>query len=203
MGQGGLRMTGIPKPLGRNSYMENWYVYDYNGGSGSENVFYPVEDNIDYVTADDTKWRIDTPENPDSVLPLIRYQQWLYVGGTVQTTQLSPINIVGATVRFDLRGDGLDLKGGSLTFWILSDYQRWHNTNTVPTVSEGSWTSFELLIVDNDAHWHNSWLNNPGSDTPDLTVALGATNSYGVAFIGFSSEPTGAIDMRNFNWTFA
>src|SRR5262245_22215075 len=55
---------------------EGWQIYDYNGGKqGGGNVFFPatwektggVRD-TGYIWADDSRWRIDTPENPHSIL---------------------------------------------------------------------------------------------------------------------------------------
>lgn len=202
LGRGGIAIDGYASRASRGAYMENWYVYDYDGGSGlNVNVFYPVEDNGEYVTADDSKWRVDTPEDPDSVLAFIRYQRWVESGGTVVTSNGDPIDLTGATVRFELRGDGLDLKGGHCTFWVLSydRSQRWHNTVTLPSVVNGSWSSYTLLIENDPGDWHMSWEGSPQTD--DLGLVLANVHSYGIAFVGFSSEPTGAIDMRGFTFT--
>src|SRR5687767_6811777 len=52
---------------------EGWYVYDYNGGiDGGGNVFYPVPwqktggvRNSGFIWADDSRWRVDLPEQPN------------------------------------------------------------------------------------------------------------------------------------------
>ena len=63
---------------------ESWQIYDYTGGSGNQNVFYLTSweerggvGDSGYVWADDSRWRIDTPEDPHSILPLILYHRWI------------------------------------------------------------------------------------------------------------------------------
>lgn len=179
-------------------YIEDgWYSYDYNGGSGSENVFYQAVETAGPVfTTDDSGWRIDTPEDPDSVLALIRYQQW---GGTPEAPTTStgdPRELRGVHVAFDLSSTSLDLKGGHLTFWIVKGGQRWHYTAAFPTAPEGDWAHFDLRLTPVDADWHNSW----AVDSPNLEQTMAATHSYGIGIVGFSSEPTGELHMRN--WQF-
>ena len=68
-----------------NKTREGWRIYDYNGGKpGGGNAFFPAVwektggvENSGYIWADDSKWRIDTPENPDSILPFIIYRHWV------------------------------------------------------------------------------------------------------------------------------
>lgn len=146
--------------------------------------------------ADDSKWRIDTPENPDSVLAILRYQEW---GGTPEapvTTQGNPINLLYTTVSFDLMGDGLDLHGGHATFWVVKAGQRWHYVAAFPEIIEGEWTHFEVDIAASSvADWYNSWAVDP----PNVVTTLTGAVSYGIAFVDFAGvEPTGAVRMRNF-----
>src|SRR5687768_8855791 len=64
---------------------QGWQAYDYNGGvAGGGNVFYPLNwekaggvNNSGYVWADDSQWRIDTPESPNSILAFIVYRKWV------------------------------------------------------------------------------------------------------------------------------
>lgn len=65
-----------------NSY-DNWYSYHYRENL-YYNVFYPAtfeykggaEDNSGYIFTDDSRWSIDFPECPNSVLALLTYARW-------------------------------------------------------------------------------------------------------------------------------
>src|SRR5688500_13382153 len=87
-----------------------WQIYDYNGGkAGGGNVFFPATGeksggvgDSGYVWADDARWRIDTPEDPHSILAFIIYRSW--VGGQA-------LDLRGANLSVHLRGDKLELRG--------------------------------------------------------------------------------------------
>ena len=110
---------------------EGWQTYDYNGGvAGGGNVFYPLNweksggvNNSGYVWADDSQWRIDTPECPNSILAFIIYRSW--VNG-------SALDLREAEVSVSLRGDGMNLKGARCYFWALDQElgTRWHYLST-------------------------------------------------------------------------
>lgn len=144
---------------------------------------------------DDAGWRIDPPETPDSVLALLRYQEWAGDPESPTTTTNNPINLLGATISMELRGTGLDLKGGHASLWVVKAGQRWHYTADLPIIAEGEWTPFTMTVALEPTldDWHNSWSVDPVT----LSGTLGAAHSYGIAFVGFSEEPTGQLDMRN------
>ena len=125
-----------------------WRIYDYAGDNSAEtverakkaggrNVFYPVSweksggfHGSGYIWADDSRWRIDTPENPHSILALLIYQRWKTPRGVGQGTldgKGGPVlDLRNAEVSLYLRGDNLDLKGAKLYFWVVSGFTRWH-----------------------------------------------------------------------------
>ena len=117
---------------------EGWHSYDYDGGieSGSD-VFYPVNwepkggaFGSGFIWTDDSRWRIDTPEQPNSILALIFYRRW--VGGP-------KLDLRGARISVNLRGDGLDLKGAQCYFWAHIGNNRWHFTDHPLPISQGTW----------------------------------------------------------------
>jgi hypothetical protein len=182
-----------------NASGEGWQIYDYNGQplgtEGGDNVFYPVTwestggvGNSGYVWGDDSRWRIDTPESPDSILSLIIYRSW--VGG-------QSVDLRNKTVSVYLRGDQLDLKGANCYFWVYTPGTRWHYTARPLTISEGVWGTKETFVLQNDESlWHNSWC--AGSNS--LDTVLGNATSYGFAFVGFPNgvEVTGKFAMDQF-----
>ncbi len=181
-----------------NANAQGWQVYDYNGGSGGDNVFYPVTwessggvGDSGYVWGDDSRWRIDTPESPNSILSFIIYRSW--VGG-------GALDLRDKTLSVYLRGDHLDLKGASIYFWALSNQwpgggNRWHYTAKPLDISEGTWGQKLSFVLSNDESlWHRSWSWDP-SRPVSLDSVLSKCDSYGFAFVGFSDEVTGKFSM--------
>jgi hypothetical protein len=187
-----------PQPVANdfNKGREGWQVYDYNGGkAGGGNVFFPATweqtggvGNSGYIWADDSRWRIDTPESPHSILAFILYRSW--VGG-------KPLDLRGAKVSVYLRGDGLDLKGAKCLFWAFGDAKgtRWHCKGQPMRVAEGRWGEEQSIVLRNEEKlWHRSWSRRP--DKPaSLDEVLSACDSYGFSFVGFSEEVTGKFAM--------
>lgn len=177
--------------------MSGWYAYDYQAGLDVEpavNVFRPAVPSGDERWVNYRQWSIDTPETPDSVLALVRYDQWDTSGGVVATVGSSGPDLRGRCVTFELRGDHLDLHGGWVTFWVMSTFegQRWHTR--LPAVTD----EWGRVTVDIDrADWHNSWRYHP-ADPPALDAVLAQANSFGVGFVGFDQEPGGMLGMRGF-----
>lgn len=184
-----------------------WQVYDYNGGHlGWGNVFYPVvwQDyggvrNSPYVWADDSLWRIDTPEDPDSILSLIVYQSW---------KSSSNLDLRNATVSVYIRGDELDLKGGYLDFWVLGstpgNTSRWHFSSRPLTISEGTWGPKQTFVLTCEpALWNLSWGGHPDQPPVSLDQVLANALSYGFAFVGFSEEVTGRLSIDQMQITLA
>ena len=175
---------------------EGWRIYDYNGGKpGGGNVFFPatweksggVEDS-GYIWADDSKWRVDVPEQPHSILPFIIYRDW--VDGKA-------LDIRGAKLSVFLRGDKLDLKGARCLFWAFNRKRgtRYHYTGEALKVSAGEWGRKQTIVLKNETKlWHASWSRMP--DKPaTLDEVLRECDSYGVSFVGFSDEVTGRFAM--------
>src|ERR1051325_874667 len=166
---------------------ESWNIYDYNGGSGNQDVYNPVTwektggvNNSGYIWGDDSRWRIDTPENPHSILSFIHYRRWL---------KGEPVDVRDAEVSVYLRGDKLDLKGGKCYFWVNRPGTRWHLTSQPLKITEGAWGEKLTFTFRNDEKlWHRSWANNPAP----LNDILQTCHSYGFAFVGFSEKVTNA-----------
>lgn len=190
---------------------ESWQVYDYNGGSGNENVFFLTSwektggvGNSGYVWGDDSMWRIDTPEDPHSILPLILYHRWIAEdleegpSPTPRPTgfrQEEALDLRGARVSVHLRGDDLDLKGAQCFFWVHSGGTRWHYTGRPLKIHHGEWGPPEhFVLVNDESLWHRSWAP---SQTP-LDDMLMNSASYGFSFVGFSEEVTGKLSMDQF-----
>lgn len=177
--------------------MTGWYVYDYRAGtdvSPAVNEYEPASIVGDEVWANHRDWSIDDPETPDSVLALSRYERWEQTHWGAQTTKTAGPDLRGGCVSFELRGDGLDLHGGRVTFWVMSSFQgeRWHTD--LPAVTS-EWRRFEVDV--DKVKWRNSWRWDP-TDPPNLAAVLAHGNSFGIGFVGFDGEPTGALGLRRF-----
>ena len=153
---------------------ESWQIYDYTGGSGNQNVFYLTSweerggvGDSGYVWADDSRWRIDTPEDPHSILPLILYHRWIAedleegASTTPRPTgfrEEEALDLRGARVSVHLRGGDLDLKGAQCYFWVHSRGTRWHYTGRPLKIHHGEWGPPEhLVLVNDESLWHRSW----------------------------------------------
>ena len=197
---GGLALAALAEPRVLATTFdkgpEGWQVYDYNGGiAGGGNVFYPVTweksggvNGTGYVWGDDARWRIDTPENPHSILALIIYRDWV---------KGKALDLRGAELSVHLRGDKLDLKGAKSLFWAFNQRRgtRWHFKGHPFKVAEGGWGDKQTAALKNDESlWHRSWSRHP--DKPaTLDQVLGECDSYGFSFVGFSGEVTGKFAM--------
>src|SRR5690606_3638234 len=93
---------------------DRWKPYDYDGGLyGNGNVFFPASwsesggaDGGGFIFADDSRWQIDTPESPHSILALLTYPSW------VDSSSPTSLDLTDTVVEFFLRGDDLALNGG-------------------------------------------------------------------------------------------
>ncbi len=174
---------------------EGWKVYDYEAAAARRDGFPAVtwehSDGVadsGHVSADDARWTIDTPERPHSILPFIIYRQWTKRGG---------LDLRGATLSVYLRGDDLDLKGGTCLFWVLNHKSgtRWHYAANPLTIFRGGWGPKQQLELANDASlWNMSWSRDP-KNPASLDAVLSDADSYGFSFVGFLSEVTGTIRM--------
>lgn len=179
-----------------NKDREGWQIYDYNGGKkGGGNVFFPATweksggvGDSGYIWGDDSRWRIDTPENPHSILAFIIYRSW--VGG-------KELDLRGAKLSVHLRGDKLDLKGAKCLFWAVNNANgtRWHYKSQPLAISEGKWGPKQTIVLKNEEKlWHRSWWRYPARPG-SLDAVLGKCDSYGFSFVGFSEEVTGKFSM--------
>lgn len=171
----------------------NWVSYDYKEEI-PQNIFFPVTqenssgvNNTGYIWTDSSRWGEDTPENPHSILALLTYRQWAEAG---------KIDLRGATVSVYLRGDGLDLKGGKVYFWVMVNSTRWHFVSMPIQVSEGEWgEKVVFTLPDNESQWSNSWQG--GKTQSSLSEVLSSGLSYGFSIVGFpyGNEPIGRLSM--------
>lgn len=181
-----------------------WWSYLYDD-SFSGNIFYPTTwhtkggaENSGFISTDHSRWAIDSPENPDSVLALLTYRNW---------TRSEPIDLRGATVSLQLRGDMLNLKGGAIYFWVLDNEtrMRWHYVAEPLTFVEGAWgPAVSITLTNNPDLWHNSWDSPPQGAAPgNLNDVLASVDSYGISFVGFPTgdEPTGRLSLDNLSIT--
>ena len=193
---------------------ESWQVYDYNGGiAGGGNVFFlPTWEKTGgvgdsgYIWADDSRWRIDTPEDPHSILPFLLYHRWVALDAqepprkpdTPRATGFvkgDALDLREAEVSVRLRGDNLDLKGAHCLFWVHHGSTRWHYTGHRLKIHQGTWGPEERFVLHNDeAQWHRSW--DPGQNSLDEVLKI--SYSYGFSFVGFSEEVTGKFSMDEF-----
>ncbi|NUQ61278.1 MAG: hypothetical protein HUU20_02250 [Pirellulales bacterium] len=192
------RACAEPQPVVNafNSDAEGWQVYDFAGGvPGGNKIFAQVTwekaggvGNSGYIWGDDSRWRINLPETPDSILAFVFYRKW---AGAPE------LDLRDAEVSVYLRGDKLDLKGAKCYFWV-SDTQtvtRWHYTAHPLPVPEGHWGEKQTFVLKNDeALWHSSWSGEP-QNVGSLDAVLGGVDSYGLAFVGFTQKVTGRFAM--------
>ncbi len=197
---------------------EGWYIYDYNGGIASGgNSFYPVTwektggvTNSGHIWADDSRWRIDTPESPQIIFPFILYRNLklilpelkiLYrdwgngdVPFKVTTFGRGELDLRNAKVSVYLRGDGLDLKGAKCFFWAFNG-TRWVYTGHPLQIQQGSWGPKQTFTLTNEESlWQRTWSATPTSPA-NLDQALKGSFCHGFCFLGFSNEVTGTISM--------
>ena len=188
---------------------EGWRIYDYHGGiAGSRypSYYHPVSweraggvGDSGFVWGDDSRWRVDTPEEPDSILPFIwsgpnpSRSAWTSSGPRRRYV----VDLRDGELSVYLRGDGLSLKGAKVYFWVVNSPvgTRWHYTAHPFNVQEGNWGDKQTITLKNDERlWHRSWARDrarPGS----LDEVLGRCNMYGFSFLGFSAEVEGRLAM--------
>lgn len=178
-----------------NTNQQGWWSYNFDEGTG-QNVFFPLTwrpdggiNNSGYVWTDDSRWAIDTPEEPDSILALTTYTDWQEIG---------PVDLKNAIITVNLKGDNLELKGSNLYFWALDNETgaRWHFTDYPIKIPIGKWEDkIQFKLSNDESRWHRSW--GPESD---LNMTLSGTDSFGFSFRGFpeNEEVTGKLSMDQF-----
>ena len=164
---------------------ENYFVlttWEESGGVGDSG----------YVWADHTRWSTDVPERPVSILPLIRYRNWLGE---------PPIDLRGAELSVQLRGDGLKLGDAECYFWAHASGNRWHCKGRPVEISDGRWGEPSRFTLESDESlWYRSWVRGDVT-AADLDAVLAGAASYGFSFVGFTHEVTGKLSMGSFEIT--
>ena len=177
---------------------EGWCSYEYHASIvAGTNIFilttWSPTGGIDgggYVWADHTRWSADAPEKPLSILPLIRYQNWVGEGR---------IDLRGAELGVSLRGDGLALNGAACYFWAHIAGTRWHCSGHPIEILEGRWPDepTRFTLANDEARWYHSWSRDPAQPA-DLEQVLANAESFGFSFVGFGGEVSGRVSMGFF-----
>lgn len=191
-----------------NTGEEGWCSYDYTRSARSRhgNFFilagwrkFDGVDNSPFIFSDDSRWSIDIPETPFSILPLLFYSRWL---GS------ETLDLRNRKVSFYLRGWELELGKAQPFFWIVGGNARWHFLQ--PLLVTDEWTKNEFILDTDSSKWRVSWFYGYNivnqerevllsTDKPcPLPLSLENTQSYGIAFVGFSEFVTGILGMDDF-----
>lgn len=179
---------------------EMWCAYDYAACLATDHdVYRPAHweskggvNNSGYIWVNDSQWSIDTPENPHSILALMTWRQWYL---------RDPVDLRDATLSVFLCGDNLDLKGGRCLFWVMNRQlcTRTHLVGHPLRIEPNRWpeTPNSVTLANAESLWRRSWTV-PGRPIPRLDDVLGAVESYGFSFVGFSEKVTGRFAIEEF-----
>lgn len=179
---------------------EGWCSYDYQASAPSgHNIFIQATwvraggvNDSGHVWADDSRWSIDTPEEPQSILPFLFYRNW---------RNQDLIDLTEAEVSVYLRGDDLQLYGAECFFWVHGGDTRRHLVGNPLDISDGVWSSHpNRFTLTSDARWHLSWHSSQVEPKP-LDRLLAEAESYGFSFVGFSEQVEGRLCMDEFEIT--
>ena len=108
---------------------EGWCSYDYEKSKPPQLNHFVLAawlphsgiGNSGFIWSDKTRFSVDEPENPNSILALMFYARWAGVYS---------VRLKETTVSMYLRGFDMDLKGAECYFWIAggwcSSYTRYH-----------------------------------------------------------------------------
>jgi hypothetical protein len=163
-----------------------WSAYDWHAGArdGGGNTFYPASWSSEgYAWVDDSRWRIDWPEQPPSILALVNHFAW---HGMCR----NGIDLRGAAISFDLRGIDLDLKGGHADLFVNDLNGARHKIAQPLALSNDRWSHNEVII--DDTGWASSWQNGNDADVDPFDIT-----GFGIAFRGFGTEPSGRLAIDN------
>lgn len=181
-----------------------WHSYDYRASDKARrNIFILATweqrsgvNDSGYICCDESHWRIDTPEQPHSILPLLKYPSWVGEASS---------DLRGAEVSVRLRRDGARLYGAKCFFWILAakPQTRWHYTKYLLAATDDVWADQPLKFVLEDipSRLHRSWSANSTHPTPLENTPINCI-STGLSFMGFSREVTDTLSMDDFEIKF-
>lgn len=180
---------------------ENWVTYDYKSSieKGGSNIFILAGHIREgYIWTDNTRWSIDDPDN--SILPFLTYTNW---------SDKEQVDLRKTIVSVYLKGENLDLNGGSCHFWIYvgrrqyvetekgimcsDNATRWHLKQPIKITND--WKRFEFILKNDKKLWINSW--NLVEKIP-LDETLAHVSSYGFSFRNFDRQVTGKLMMKRF-----
>jgi hypothetical protein len=165
------------------------------------NVFWPVSvshtdgsggRDTSYCWVDDSRFLVDAPESPNSVLWAVLY--WRDVIRSDRVQRSGGLNVRNHYFNVDLRIKALDLRGGSIHAWIENADGRWHQT-LQPLQAGITWTSNRVLMTDTE----NEWVNTYDRNGTNPAVSLDNVTSFGMSFLYFPRDdaPTGRIEFDN------
>jgi hypothetical protein len=186
---------------GFDNWNERWVTYQDQWGYG--NVFMPMSHALSggvrggHIWTDASRWRVDPPEDPDSILVAMVYWRWMTAPGFVAARGFGDmVNLSDATVRVSLRGRSLSIGPARVTFWVTCDGSRWHLKRPLE-VADGRWTASSVTLSTAVAEWDRSWAR--GGTAP--AFCLDKVDSYGLAFRGIPRDfdAKGVFDVDDFS----
>jgi len=89
-----------------------------------------------------------------------------------------------------LRGDNIDLRGGSIYPWVENADGRWHRTAAALPVGS-AWQTTSVLLADTPSEWTRTYDRNGTNPV----LVLETVTSFGFSFLGFPRDdpPTGVV----------
>jgi hypothetical protein len=181
------------------AWNERWVTYQDAFGYG--NVFFPMSheraggvDGGGYVWTSASRWALDPPEEPDSILVALVYWKWLFPPAwRAGKEELGTfVNLSRTTLEVSLRGHDLRLGNAQVTFWVLCDGARWHLKQPLQ-VADDRWVRNEIALPTDPSAWDLSW----SRDEHPARLNLARVESVGFAFRGFQKDElaSGVFDM--------
>jgi hypothetical protein len=170
---------------------EQWASYDYDAGDGL-NRFFPAtwvssggpDANDPYILSDASRWASDIPETPPCVFMLLRRVGWC-------SSETETQSLYTRTITFYLKGNNLNANGGTIHYGVSTDDGFWH-LDAPLTISNDAWTlnSVTIPLAGADG-WSKSFDPGETGGNPDWLLI----NGEQIKCLGYSSEPTGAIQL--------
>jgi hypothetical protein len=183
------------------TWHERWSTYQDAYGYG--NVFYPLTHqrrggvaDSGFVWTDASRWLVDAPESPPSILVALTYWRWMFSSAWRARTGFGDsVDLTNATLQVDLRGRRLALGTSYLTFWVLCGGARWHHVQELE-VTNGVWITNQMKLSPDESQWTLSWSRGGAA----ASFCLDRVESYGFAFRGFTrgETPAGVLDIDEF-----